>query len=68
MDKTAVIGMKNRDIGKVAAEVVNRDADTLQGFVEDYTEPTATVYTDGTRLQGHGSQAPRRQAQRIRVR
>ena len=42
--KTAVVGMKDRDSGKVAAEVVSRtDADTLQGFVEDYTETDATV-------------------------
>ena len=48
--KTAVIGMKDRDTGKVAAEVIeSTDADTLQGFVEDYTEPTATVYTDDAR-------------------
>ena len=48
--KTAVVGMKDRDSGKVVAEAVNRtDADTLQGFVEDYTEPTATVYTDDAR-------------------
>ena len=45
--KIAVVGMKDRESGKVVAEVVNRtDADTLQGFVEDFTEPTATVYTD----------------------
>ena len=48
--KTAVVGMKDRDSGKVVAEAVDRtDADTLQGFVEDYTEPTATVYTDEAR-------------------
>ena len=48
--KTAVVGMKDRDSGQVVAEVVDRtDADTLQGFVEDYTEPTATVYTDDAR-------------------
>ncbi len=48
--KTAVVGMRDRDSGKVAAEVVDRtDADTLQGFVEDFTEPTATVYTDEAR-------------------
>ena len=48
--KTAVVGMKDRDSGKVVAEAVDRtDADTLQGFVEDYTEESATVYTDEAR-------------------
>lgn len=48
--KTAVVGMRDRDSGKVAAEVVTRtDAETLQGFVEDFTEPDATVYTDEAR-------------------
>ena len=48
--KTAVVGAKDRATGKVAAEVVNRtDADTLQGFVEDFTEESATVYTDEAR-------------------
>ena len=38
--------MRDRDSGKVAAEVVSRtDAETLQGFVEDFTEPNAKVYT-----------------------
>ena len=45
--KTAVVGAKDRATGQVAAEVINRtDADTLQGFVEDYTDEAATVYTD----------------------
>ena len=48
--KTAVIGVKDRDSGKVAAEVVSRtDADTLQGIVQDFTEPGAKVYTDEAR-------------------
>ena len=48
--KTAVVGMKDRDSGKVIAEVVSRtDADTLQGFEGDFTEPNAKVYTDEAR-------------------
>ncbi len=45
--KTAVVGVRDRDTGHVRAEVINRtDADTLQGFVTDYTDKDATVYTD----------------------
>ena len=45
--KTAVIGMKDRESGKVRAEVVGRtDGKTLTGFVREHTEPGATVYTD----------------------
>ena len=45
--KTAVVGMKSRDTGKVAAEVVETtDKHTLQGFVAVNTEVDATVYTD----------------------
>lgn len=48
--KTAVVGMKDRDTGKVEAEVVETtDAHTLQGFVEVNTEVDATVYTDEAR-------------------
>ena len=48
VDKTAVVGMKDRETGKVLAEVVEAtDADTLLPFVEDNTAKTATVYTDG---------------------
>ncbi|MYD81915.1 MAG: IS1595 family transposase [Acidimicrobiales bacterium] len=47
-DKTAVVGIKDRDSGKVVAEVVEAtDADTLVPFVEGHTAETATVYTDG---------------------
>lgn len=54
--KTAVVGMKDRDTGKVEAEVVETtDAHTLQGFVEVNTEVDATVYTDEARAyQGLG--------------
>ena len=47
VDKTAVVGMKDRDSNEVRAEVVRRvDGATLQGFVREHTEPGATVYTD----------------------
>ncbi len=46
--KTAVVGAKDRETDQVAAKVVtDTGAKTLQGFVEDHTDPTAQVYTDG---------------------
>ena len=48
--KTAVVGMKDRETGQIASQVVEHtDAPTLQGFVERNTEPGATVYTDDAR-------------------
>ena len=48
--KTAVVGMKDRETGQIASQVVDHtDAPTLQGFVQRYTEPGATVYTDDAR-------------------
>jgi len=45
--KTVVVGMKDRDSGKVTAKVVqSTDAATLQGFIADHVEGDATVYTD----------------------
>ena len=45
--KTAVVGAKDRETGRVSAKPVRHtDKATLQGFVEDHTEPYATVYTD----------------------
>ena len=45
--KAAVVGVKDRDSNEVHAEVVqSTDADTLQSFVVDHTNPRATVYTD----------------------
>ena len=45
--KTAVVGMKDRDSGKVEAEVVETtDKHTLHGFVAVNTEVDAMVYTD----------------------
>ena len=48
--KTAVVGAKDRKTKKVAAKVVAfTDKDTLQGFVKETAEPSATVYTDDAR-------------------
>ena len=45
--KQPVVGMNDRETGKVAAEVVEAtDKQTLQGFVAANTEIDATVYTD----------------------
>ena len=47
VDKTTVVGVRDRDSGRVAATVVdNTDAATLQGFVTDHAEDGAMVYTD----------------------
>ena len=48
--KTAVVGIKDRETGQIASQVVEHtDAPTLQGFVERHTEPDAMVYTDDAR-------------------
>ena len=45
--KTAVVGARDRDTGRVSAKPVDRtDKATLQEFVEERTEPYALVYTD----------------------
>lgn len=45
--KTAVVGIKDRESNHVSAKVVrSTDAETLQGFVKQHTDPSATVYTD----------------------
>ncbi|MCY4619659.1 MAG: IS1595 family transposase [Chloroflexi bacterium] len=45
--KTAVVGVKDRETGKVAAQVVpGTDAASLVPFVTDRTETDALVYTD----------------------
>ena len=45
--KTAVVGAKDRETGKVSAEVVeSNDSDTLVPFVEKRTAPGAMLYTD----------------------
>ena len=48
VDKTAVVGARDRATGQVAAEVIaSVDGPTLRGFVDDHTTPETTVYTDG---------------------
>ena len=45
--KTAVVGAKDRDTNKVAAQVVEAtDSATLHDFVADNAKPGAVVYTD----------------------
>ena len=45
--KTAVVGVRDRATGHVAASVVKRtDRETLQGFVKKHTAKGAKVYTD----------------------
>lgn len=45
--KQPVVGMKDRETGKVATEVIDTtDKNTLQGFVAVNTEVDAVVYTD----------------------
>ena len=45
--KTAVVGVKDRDSNHVRVKVVEKtDAETLQGFVVDHADTSATVYTD----------------------
>ncbi len=48
--KTAVVGAKERDSNRVAAKVVeSTDKETLQGFVKDWADEQATVYTEDAR-------------------
>ena len=48
VDKTAVVGVKDRATGRVAAEVVDSvDGATLRGFVDGHAAPETMVYTDG---------------------
>ena len=48
--KAAVVGVKDRATGKVAARIVERtDKPTLQGFVHKHTADGAKVYTDEAR-------------------
>ena len=47
VDKTAVVGVKDRATKRVAARVVrSTDKPALQGFVAEHTAPGATVYSD----------------------
>ena len=48
--KTAVVGAKDRETGKVTARSVqSTDGPTLQGFIEDHAAPGAIIYTDDAR-------------------
>ena len=48
--KTAVIGAKDRDTGRVRSEVIeSTDGPTLKEFVEDHTYSDTMVYTDEAR-------------------
>ena len=45
--KTAVIGIKDRETGHIAAKpVTDTTKETLQGFIQDIVEEGSTVYTD----------------------
>ena len=52
-DKAPVIGVKDRETGKVRARAItSTDGETLRGFVREHTAPGAQVYSDG-----HGAYA-----------
>ena len=45
--KTAVVGMRDRETGAVAARpMAYTDKDALQGFIVEHTDSATTVYTD----------------------
>lgn len=47
VDKTAIVGAKDRATNQVRIQVVERtDKATIHGFVAEHTEPEATVYSD----------------------
>ena len=47
-EKDPVIGLKDRETGKVRARAIEQtDAPTLQGFVRRHTAPGSKVYSDG---------------------
>ena len=68
--KTAVVGAKDRETGQIVARVIERtDKETLQGFVDDHTDPDAPLCTDdATAYQGFEPEARDGQAQRSRIR
>ena len=46
--KTAVVGARDRETGRVRARVVHEtDEETLQGFATEHTRYGSTLYTDG---------------------
>ncbi|MYJ11907.1 MAG: IS1595 family transposase [Gemmatimonadetes bacterium] len=50
VDKTPVVGIKDRDTNQVRAQVVSAtDKPTLQGFIWNHAKPGAMVYTDEAR-------------------
>ncbi len=47
VSKAAVVGVKDRESGRVAAQRISQtDATALQGFVRHHAAPGATLYTD----------------------
>ena len=45
--KTPVIGMRDRATGRIRARVVEKaNQETARGFISEYVNPNATVYTD----------------------
>ena len=49
-DMTSVVGIKDRELNEVRAEVVDaRDMETLQGFIAEHAATDAKVYTDDHR-------------------
>ena len=53
-EKAPVIGVKDRETGKVRAKAIAKaDGETLRGFVREHAAPGAQVYSDG-----HGAYTP----------
>ena len=51
VNKTPVVGIKDRRTKKVKARVVSKaDAATLDAFIAEFTDAKATVYTDGSTI------------------
>ena len=56
--KQAVVGMKDRETGHVAAKVIDStDGKTLQGFVDEHASPDATLYTDDASAEWYGPES-----------
>ena len=50
LDKTPVVGVKDRSTNRVAARVLTRtDATAIYPFVDEHVDPAATIYTDESR-------------------
>ena len=67
--KTAVVGMKDRETGRIASQVIESpDAPTLQGFVEpEHGAVRQGVHGRRQRVQGDGQAARGGQVQRLGV-